>query len=59
VDDIPEIAELDVNPVIARADGLFAVDARIRLAEPPQRPDPLVRQLRGPREVHEPEVATG
>jgi acyl-CoA synthetase (NDP forming)/GNAT superfamily N-acetyltransferase len=28
-DDLPEIAELDLNPVIARPDGVFAVDARI------------------------------
>lgn len=48
-DDLPEIAELDLNPIIARADGLHVVDARIRIAEPPHHPDPLVRQLRGPR----------
>jgi acetate---CoA ligase (ADP-forming) len=35
-DDHPEIAELDLNPVIGLADGCIAVDARIRLrpAEP-------------------------
>ena len=49
VDDLPEIAELDINPLIARTDGLFAVDARVRVAKPPRHPDPLVRQLRGPR----------
>jgi acyl-CoA synthetase (NDP forming)/L-amino acid N-acyltransferase YncA len=48
-DDLPEIAELDINPLIARRDGLFAVDARVRVAPPPHHPDPLVRQLRGPR----------
>jgi acyl-CoA synthetase (NDP forming) len=48
-DDLPEVAEIDVNPLIARADGLFAVDARVRIAAPPRHPDPLVRQLRGPR----------
>jgi acyl-CoA synthetase (NDP forming)/GNAT superfamily N-acetyltransferase len=46
-DDVPEIAELDLNPLICRTDGLSAVDARIRVAVPPQHPDPLVRQLRG------------
>jgi acyl-CoA synthetase (NDP forming) len=30
-DDLPEIAELDLNPVMATADALFAVDARIRV----------------------------
>jgi acyl-CoA synthetase (NDP forming) len=48
VSDIPEIAELDINPLIARTDGLNAVDVRIGLSEPPHHPDPLVRQLRGP-----------
>jgi acyl-CoA synthetase (NDP forming) len=47
VDDVPEIAELDLNPLICQADGLHAVDARIRVAVPPLHPDPLVRQLRG------------
>ncbi|MEO9139824.1 MAG: GNAT family N-acetyltransferase [Jatrophihabitans sp.] len=49
VDDVPEIAELDLNPIIAGPDGLIAVDARVRVAEPPHHPDPLLRQLRGPR----------
>jgi acetyl coenzyme A synthetase (ADP forming)-like protein len=32
-----EIVELDLNPVLARADGAFALDARIRVASPPPR----------------------
>jgi acyl-CoA synthetase (NDP forming) len=36
VDDVPEIAELDLNPVIAGPHGCVAVDARIRVA-PQQR----------------------
>ena len=44
-DDLPEIAELDLNPVIARPDGVFAVDTRIRLA--PAKPrDLFLRKLR-------------
>jgi acyl-CoA synthetase (NDP forming)/RimJ/RimL family protein N-acetyltransferase len=44
-DDLPEIAELDLNPVIARPDGVAAVDVRIRLKPaPPQ--DPFLRKLR-------------
>jgi acyl-CoA synthetase (NDP forming)/GNAT superfamily N-acetyltransferase len=44
-DDIPEISELDLNPVIARPDGAVAVDARIRII--PQAPkDPFLRRLR-------------
>jgi acetyl coenzyme A synthetase (ADP forming)-like protein len=31
-EDVPEIAELDLNPVLATADGCVAVDARIRVA---------------------------
>jgi acetyl coenzyme A synthetase (ADP forming)-like protein len=30
-DDLPEVAELDLNPVIALPDGCLAVDARVRL----------------------------
>ena len=44
-DEIPEIAELDLNPVIARPDGVQAVDARIRIA-PAQPQDPFLRRLR-------------
>ena len=44
-DDLPEIAELDLNPVIARQDGVFAVDVRIRLT--PAKPrDLFLRKLR-------------
>jgi acyl-CoA synthetase (NDP forming)/GNAT superfamily N-acetyltransferase len=44
-DDIPEISELDLNPVIARPDGVVAVDARIRVTPQPLR-DPFLRRLR-------------
>jgi len=36
-EDHPELAELDLNPVIARADGCVIVDARARLAPAPTR----------------------
>ncbi len=44
-DDLPEVAELDLNPVIARPDGSHVVDARIHL-RPAQPSDPYLRQLR-------------
>ena len=37
-EDFPEVAELDLNPVIALPDGCVAVDARVRLAARTQRP---------------------
>ncbi len=44
-DDLPEVTELDLNPVIARPDGVFVVDARIK-ATPYQPQDPFLRKLR-------------
>ena len=35
-EELPEVAELDLNPVLAGPDGCVAVDARIRLQRPPQ-----------------------
>lgn len=34
VDDLPEVAELDLNPVIAGSGGCIVVDARVRVAPP-------------------------
>ena len=33
-DDLPEVAELDLNPVLALPTGCLAVDARVRIADP-------------------------
>jgi hypothetical protein len=33
-EDLPEIAELDLNPIIAGPGGVVAVDAKLRLAHP-------------------------
>ena len=43
-DDLPEVAELDLSPVIACPGGVSVVDARI-LITPAQRHDPFLRQL--------------
>jgi len=37
VEDVPTLAELDLNPVIARPDGCVAVDARVHLRRPAAR----------------------
>jgi len=44
-DDFPELAELDLNPVIAREDGVQAVDVRVRVS-PAEVQDPFLRRLR-------------
>jgi acyl-CoA synthetase (NDP forming)/RimJ/RimL family protein N-acetyltransferase len=44
-DDLPEVAELDLNPIIARPDGVYPVDVRVRLV-PVNARDPFLRQLR-------------
>jgi acyl-CoA synthetase (NDP forming)/GNAT superfamily N-acetyltransferase len=43
-DDLPQVAELDLNPVIARPNGVIAVDARIRVTSHGAA-DPFLRQL--------------
>ena len=44
-EDLPELAELDLNPVVVRDDGCQVLDARVRLV--PRTPvDPLLRRLR-------------
>ncbi|GII54229.1 GNAT family N-acetyltransferase [Planotetraspora thailandica] len=46
MDEIPEIAELDLNPVIVTPGGAVAVDVRMRLAPAAERPSPYRRRLR-------------
>ena len=43
-DDLPEISELHLNPVIAMPDGVCAVDARVRVT-PAEPRDPFLRRL--------------
>ncbi|MEU4216710.1 GNAT family N-acetyltransferase [Actinoplanes sp. NPDC026623] len=44
-EDLPEIAELDLNPVLVGPDGVIAVDAKLRLAPVGTEPDPTLRRL--------------
>ncbi|GAB3146604.1 bifunctional GNAT family N-acetyltransferase/acetate--CoA ligase family protein [Micromonospora sonneratiae] len=47
-EEVPEVAELDLNPVLVGPDGALAVDAKLRLAAVDAEPDPTLRQLRQP-----------
>ena len=44
-DDLPEVAELELSPLIARPEGVRAAAIRVRLS-PADRPDPFLRRLR-------------
>jgi acyl-CoA synthetase (NDP forming) len=44
-DDLPEVTELDLNPVIAKPHGVFAMDARIKVMSCSPH-DPFLRRLR-------------
>ena len=44
-DDLPEISELDLNPVVVRPDGAWCVDMRVRIS-PAEPRDPFLRRLR-------------
>jgi acyl-CoA synthetase (NDP forming) len=45
-DDLPELAELDLNPVIVTPSGAVAVDAKVRLERVETGPPSLVRRIR-------------
>jgi len=47
-EELPEVAELDLNPVLVSADGAIVVDAKMRLEEVGAEPDAVLRQLRTP-----------
>jgi acetyl coenzyme A synthetase (ADP forming)-like protein len=42
---VPEVAELDLNPVIVSTDGAVAVDCRVRVAPVPAGPPPDLRRM--------------
>ena len=43
---VPEVAELDLNPVVVTAEGALALDCKVRLTRLPPGPGPLFRALR-------------
>ena len=43
-DDLPEVSELDLNPVLARQDGVWCMDVRVRISPAAPR-DPFLRRL--------------
>jgi len=47
-EDLPEVAELDLNPILVSATGAVVVDAKLRLSEVGPEPDATLRQLRRP-----------
>ncbi len=47
-DEIPELAEVDLNPVIVGPAGVLAVDCKVRLAPRTEGPGALFRALRAP-----------
>ena len=47
-EDLPELAELDLNPVLVGPSGLVAVDVKLRLAAVGSEPDAALRSLRQP-----------
>jgi acetyl coenzyme A synthetase (ADP forming)-like protein len=44
-DALAELAELDCNPLVARRDGVWVLDAKVRVRPPPPRPPAGVRRL--------------
>ena len=45
-EDVPEVAELSLNPVVATPSGAVALDARVRVASAPHEPPLLRRTMR-------------
>jgi acyl-CoA synthetase (NDP forming) len=48
-EELPEVWELDLNPVLVSAEGVLVVDAKMRIAAISDEPDATLRQLRRPR----------
>ncbi len=51
--EMPQVVELDINPLFADADGVIAIDARIRVSETSQRGSERLAIRPYPREIEE------
>jgi len=47
-EDVPQIAELQLNPVVVSPDGAVVCDARIRIAPPEPQPSVWLPRLKEP-----------
>ena len=45
-EEVPQVREMDINPLIVTPDGAIAVDVKIRIAPAPDAADPTLRRLR-------------
>ncbi len=52
VSEMPQIVELDINPLFAGPEGVLAVDARIAIARPPSQGDPYAHMAIAPYPRH-------
>jgi hypothetical protein len=58
-EEVPELVELDLNPVLVSPDGALAVDCKVRLAPRPAGPGPLFPALRRRPQIPAAEIQPG
>ena len=58
-EEVPELVELDLNPVLVSPDGALAVDCKVRLAPRPAGPGPLFPALRRRPQIPSGEIPPG
>ena len=58
-EEVPELVELDLNPILVSPDGVLAVDCKVRLAPRPAGPGPLFPALRRRPQIPSGEIQPG